>query len=151
MTPLEAETFAARLTRIWAPERAGEVPFGWCCSHDDWGHCFTLHLLLYRGVTWEVFHQPNVWLMALAGEYYGQLVGSLHWSSNSPDDLREVMPKGEPRFEAPRTEAFLRKWRDPFRRNCWLSGANTEATMHEKMTWIEGFERAEIESWGLVF
>lgn len=36
-----------------------------------------------------------------------------------------------------------------FRKNCWLSGADIEASAHEKVEWIQGFGKEEIETWKL--
>jgi len=39
--------------------------------------------------------------------------------------------------------------RDEFRKRAWLSGCDIEATAHEKMDWIQGFSREEIQAWSL--
>ncbi len=46
-------------------------------------------------------------------------------------------------------KAFLEDWLPLFRRNCWLSGCDIEASAHEKAEWIQGFTREELEAWNL--
>ncbi|BCM88418.1 hypothetical protein IAD21_00249 [Abditibacteriota bacterium] len=57
---------------------------------------------------------------------------------------------GDYRTESPED---IRQWQneymDFFRRSCWLSGCSIEASAHEKMEWIQGFSREEIEAWNL--
>ena len=38
-----------------------------------------------------------------------------------------------------------------FRRGCWLSGADVEATAHEKAEWMQNFTETEevMEAWNL--
>lgn len=50
-----------------------------------------------------------------------------------------------------RLAQFTAEWMPLFRRNCWLSGCDIEATAAEKAEWIQGFTRAELEAWHLKF
>ena len=44
---------------------------------------------------------------------------------------------------------FAAQWLDTFRRNCWLSGGDIEASAHEKAEWMQGFSPEEVEAWNL--
>lgn len=50
-----------------------------------------------------------------------------------------------------RFKPLVGQWLPFFRRNCWLSGCPLDVTAHEKLEWIHGFTRQELEAWNLNF
>ncbi|RYX80945.1 hypothetical protein EON83_26410 [bacterium] len=143
MTEQEAEVlvaaWAARLTRIWNPEK---VVLDYVVS--------PLGFFDYRGevgpdITFVVDHDfgdINFYLHLDAA--YSQVALKANKSQGlldlCNDSTREL-------FEA--RQPILDEWTPFFRRGCWLSGFPIEATAHEKMEWIRGFTREEIEAWNL--
>ncbi|BCM91861.1 hypothetical protein IAD21_03738 [Abditibacteriota bacterium] len=57
------------------------------------------------------------------------------------DDYWTAPPEGIPQWQ--------NEWMPFFRRCCWLCGCDIEATAHEKMEWMQGFSREELEAWNL--
>lgn len=143
MTEQEAGLLAARLTRVWEPTCASTKPT-WTLTDELF--CFDCRTVDHMLVTFEQYlkeerkdveYQPGI------GNQYSpekewpcrclcvQLGGN-----TAPVDLDPA-------------PSFNEHYLPLFRRNCWLSGFNIEASAHEKAEWIEGFTREEIEAWNL--
>jgi hypothetical protein len=133
MTEQEAETLAARLTRVWrltkrSFTRSPEGPFSFIGKF-----CDSLILFVDK-------KNQDPLSIQLAKDAVG--VG-YEWVLVSLFD--EV-------FDCRRDEAYehpIAENLSLFRRNCWLSGCDIEASAHEKAEWIQGFSRDELEAWNL--
>ncbi|BCM88425.1 hypothetical protein IAD21_00256 [Abditibacteriota bacterium] len=151
MTEQEAATLVARLTRVW-------------------GSSFVVHNQGRGEYLFESEIQPSISLRCgyqiNLGPYGGLSFGLANWRY-APRDLRLIArANGEifsevcdwP-FEPPfgltisdlerELKPFAAQWLPFFLRNCWLSGCPIDASAHEKMEWIQGFTREEIEAWNL--
>ncbi|BCM88904.1 hypothetical protein IAD21_00746 [Abditibacteriota bacterium] len=141
MTEQEAEIIAARLKRIWGLSEpmdileslSGYWVFNGCLKEPafvsiqikpwgikPWDNRFTLYYLYYKD---EVGNKESVLVC------------------RGTDEIR-INPHGG-------WGQFAPQWLPLFRRGCWLCGCPIEATLHEKMEWIQGFTREEIEAWNL--
>jgi hypothetical protein len=135
MTELEAEAFAARLTRVWEPQWAQNT------LDPEW-RIYEPECRYYALIQENVFMQADEETMGMffslnfhtSDDYLGRLTAY-------PDGEVEV---GE------NMDCVTAQWLPFFRRGCWLSGCDIEATAHEKAQWIQGFTREEVESWNLV-
>jgi hypothetical protein len=90
-------------------------------------------------------HEDKIYIELDDGRTYAELA----WD-NVEGDI--ALLDTSPRNETASPEELLRhesEWMDFFRRGLWLSGADIEATAHEKAEWLQGFTREEIEAWNL--
>lgn len=135
MTEQEVEELAARLTRIWGLD---ELQY----SAEE-GVKWTFRGSLSEGV----MLQTEYWIKG-TGFYY-TLFDSCPWRNDVSlmFQCNEFYPDYNQQTEY--AQHFISQWSDFFRRGCWLSGCNIEATAHEKAEWIQGFSREEIEAWDL--
>lgn len=137
MTDPEAQVWMARLTRIWTPKR---------CAIDI--NSDTYHFQ-YKGY-WDDRMRLTAACPVLTGIPFfflhfwdrGRYRHSLVCCTNVDSVIFDVMPHHQ---------ELAAQWMPVFRRRCWLSGTDVEATMHEKAEWMQGFSREEVEAWNLKF
>ncbi len=134
----EAQASIARLTRIWKPEN--EAACKWNITDGLTG---TMKLAERTRVGFS----KNAIMLTEDGQK-GFLIGYFHCTKNTGhiDASPEIMQESPSLFLQ-----FSNKWRDIFRRNCWLSGCAIEASATEKAEWVQEFSREEIEAWNLQF
>ncbi len=131
MTEQEEEAMAAWLERIWEVETVlctSERAFYWKGKGAE----------VKLSVNWRNVPSPAVmWHHKHFGLTFSptRRVYRVH--------LRGSLDKGH--------EQESKDFTPLFRRNCWLSGCDIEATLHEKVEWMQGFTREEIEAWNLKF
>ena len=130
------------------PERAGEVPFGWKLVQHGQG--FEMKLNLLNGPTFEYLLAPDgaVTIRLMARGSLGR-TGHLEFRSGWPN-ARSAKATGELELQS-NFRRFAAAWMPRFRRNCWLAGCDIEATAHEKIEWMQGFTREELEALNLKF
>jgi hypothetical protein len=135
MTEQEAEAWATRLTRIWVPPTV----FGTGVVEDlatfDNDCLFYAHVQPHVSI--EVLKTGEVFLCFYRHNGY---TGSLY--AHPCGEIREADHFGE-------LGAVPAQWLPFFRRGCWLSGIPIEASAHEKVEWIRGFTREELQAWNL--
>ncbi|BCM88378.1 hypothetical protein IAD21_00209 [Abditibacteriota bacterium] len=141
MTQQEVEAMAARLTRIWGgiivPWRSGLRGHVTGTVHFEFRippHDKTKYIVINRFENgfWDVSH-----------------TGSLRCDFER--GAIEIGPDREAVVRPQLFQQFAAEWMSFFRRGCWLSGCPIDATAHEKMEWIQGFTREELEAWKLEF
>ena len=147
MTEQEAEAWATRLTRIWVPE---EVTID----------LQTLHYLgRYSGPSMvEIKVRPGrAWLGRPSNTHIFILsqVTEESWRPRLGCSIvrGNIKNLSHPQSVHQRelTHHFIAHYLPFFRRGCWLSGGPIEASAHEKIEWMQGFTREEIEVWNLKF
>ncbi len=166
MTEQEAQALVARLTRIWI--LVGVHSLGLMTRTGGWRFCCGGVVETNVYVSLEVDSDRGI-EVAFAGSY-----GRLHWSQEcaqikwtrihplmsllaSPRPsvwgllTGALSPGNWPGSWEPKAQDFYDQWLPLFRRNCWLCGCDIEATMHEKMEWMQGFSREEMDAWNLKF
>jgi hypothetical protein len=148
MTEEEAQVWAARLTRIWAPETS--------TLHEQ-----STHKWLYDAeMAIDAYFESHFWLEVFFREKVGRM--SANWSYKLYNhrfflvcrDRRnlwwEIDNVRAPHLSWPEPEqSVINRWMDFFRRGCWLSGCPIEASAHEKAEWMQGFTPEEIEAWNI--
>ena len=138
MTEQEAKALVARLTRIWEPKS-----FEFSVNNETGPHSsdFEYEASLMEGLTLEVAFGAD---SLNASEYF-------EISRNKVSLLCEDGHLGSWKNDEPQEskEAFVAEWIPFFRRCCWLSGCDIEASAHEKAEWIQGFSREELQAWNL--
>lgn len=150
MTEQEAKAWAARLTRIWSQEEIVERSAQWVVEDAQF--------------RFEADYRDDVSLYFQVG---GTGMDNISLDRTKYDsELRELTYRGEMGcnndtgrivvgigFESEREKhdftQFADQWLPFFRRGCWLSGCPIEASAHEKVEWIQGFTREEIDAWNL--
>ena len=129
MTDQEAEALAARLTRIWGePAKRHHLNFTWPVP----GGC--IHTKTHPIYTSFQLDLPGLSLYASTGGAF--IVGG-------------EPPQGTAHWAYEQHEILKQEYVPFFRRGCWLSGCNIEASAHEKAEWMQGFSREEFEAWNL--
>ncbi|RYX80950.1 hypothetical protein EON83_26440 [bacterium] len=159
MTEQEAEAKTARLTRIWKPPPVEDMSsWGKLRSLSD-PNFFVFEEHIMRGVRFR-YHYVNE---STIKEGYSLILREMPSRKRIASLLyrpdwticRESIDcdpeEHEPGEYDKITREFFAQWTDFFRCNCWLSGANIEASAHEKAQWLRGFTREEIEAWNLKF
>ncbi len=138
MTEQEAEALAARLARVWnvlAPFVVEVDPDG---------------ALFFAPLSQDVELQVAV----LGGYFHFDLheIGT-NWGFLYCDDRVTSQPFTPKKGWDPTDDVDIRQrqsdWMPLFRRGCWLSGLPIEASAHEKMEWMQGFTKVEIQAWNL--
>lgn len=143
MTEQEAEAFAERITRIWKPLSVPE----WSLDTEQGQFFFHCHITEDVELIHPVFaNGPYVSLYSESIyadiEYRrGEIQSSCTAPSDTPTDEFIELSKA--------VAPFASQWLEVFRRNCWLSGCDIEASAHEKAEWLRGFSREEVEAWNL--
>lgn len=145
MTEQEGQLIAERLTRIWTPKSVAWkiAPLPLISGLEGFLYlnaslCEGLRLGV-EGHRWGAFSfglLDETWAYGLDCDEQGQLDQS-HFLY--PDATQEALMQSQ----------FAAQWLNFFRRGCWLSGCAIEATAHEKVEWIQGFSREEVEAWNL--
>lgn len=167
MTEQEAKVLAARLERIWMP--GGVCSSGLADEGNDWrfhfscepeaGTTLRFEICELRGM--EVVLEGNCGRLRWSPHYPQIEATRVHplmnvlTSSRRPTLLgllrKALLPGNLPtNWEAQATE-FGKRWREEFQRKCWLSGCDIEASAHEKLEWMQGFTREEMQAWNLGF
>jgi hypothetical protein len=155
----EARTLVARLWRVWQEREAdGAVEYELRPSHLYFTCRLDASTRLYAYVPWteaEVL-PPNITL-----EEDDEELGCYMECYSTKGKTLERVPEPSPvdvgysLIDMPHTDEdmhqFVARWMECFRRGCWLSGCPIEASMHEKMEWMQGFTREELGSWELKF
>ncbi len=133
MTEPEAEALAARMLRVWAPfQRISSSLFKGHWSFAVW---ITQGVALYINVD----PSSNSPLFEMCGPGHDSRAAGFIYDE-------EINYRGGQELEE-----FTNKWLPYFRRGLWLSGLPIDATAHEKVEWIQGFTREEIDAWNLKF
>ena len=157
MTELEAEALAARLTRIWTPEK--ELKWEFTASGQQPEEHFDCFTEWAPGIELEYswWDRPNSFVLEASRKipfpHEGHehiIVGRLRCYKNS-GRIESIFPVQLSVNKELRNlyDQFAAQYLYPFRRGCWLSGCPIGATAHEKAEWIQGFTIEEFESWNL--
>ncbi|RYX80819.1 hypothetical protein EON83_26855 [bacterium] len=140
MTQKAIEALTAKLIRIWQIKSI--------VNQENYLR-FGLEAPLEEGVmlSYSRYHAGGLTRVALVQRDNSGLVGRLYWNSNEP----EVMGIGWKQSDRENEffEPFARAWMPFFRRSCWLSGCDIEASVHEKLEWLDGITAEEIREWNL--
>ncbi|RYX80236.1 hypothetical protein EON83_29505 [bacterium] len=139
MTEQEAEALAVRLTRIWGIVRVRKTGLA---RNESRGFYFSASANDFSFRADE--DKPGALSFVLR-----RPLEEGYWGNLFCEEGRISGPSHLEAWESDLQEQFAAHWLPFFRRNCWLSGANIEATAHEKFEWIQGFTREEIEVWNL--
>ncbi len=133
MTEQEAEVYAARLTRIWSVL----APFVIEVDTDG--------AQIFAPLSQDV--ELRVDVLGSVSLYYLREIDSdsailfcdktMKTQSFLPKSWGETPPESIRHLQS--------EWMPIFRRGCWLSGCPIEATAHEKVEWVRGFAKEEIE------
>ena len=125
MTEQEVEGFGERLKLIWQPERSSVhySQFGKFSFTGHWRGGLYLRIEDEGELSVELVLGKNL-LLTL---FYGEIE------------------------ENEKHKNLVDQWRLFFRRGCWLSGCDVEASAHEKAEWMQGFTPEEIEAWNTRF
>lgn len=144
MTTAEAHALAARLERVWGVDEN--------CKPETRldGDYFKFEAYVERGRIGFDEMGNRYEAFAIAFVRVHGIGGDLDYRLSYRSDALHLN-KGEVISLRSSTQAqFAAQWLPFFRRGCFLSGANIEATAHEKMEWSQGFEK-EVKEWGLCF
>ena len=120
MTQQQAQSLAARLKRVWAPEQCDfhVSRFGKFSFNGRWPDGLYLHIEKEDELLIELVQNNNLLLTFYCDEIE----------------------------ENPAHQLLVARHRPLFRRGCWLSGCPIEATAKEKAEWTQGFANEEIEA-----
>jgi hypothetical protein len=149
MTEQEAEAWAARLTQIWQPVKVGryslnrEGDFYWSAYLQ--GRALRHNVGLSVSFYADASETPS---FHLSCEWGGQDVVA-RLSVTDDGHVERFVSQASKVAKREFTQRALAHWTPLFSRNCWLSGCPIEATAHEKMEWMQGFTKEEIEAWNL--
>lgn len=136
MTEQEAKALVERLTRIWEPQ--GETQWSVVSSS-----LFQFRALLAPDARLNLnCDGPDVG----SGQSFVSLQRAASISQAQSGIILVCYKRGQ---EARDTSPFATHWLPFFRRGCWLSGADIEASMHEKAEWVQGFSKEELGAWKL--
>lgn len=148
MTTEEAQAFAERLTRIWEPLTPFSMQLWEDDERGDDEQQWHLAARLVPEFGLEVF--TNEWgevpVLRLEHQSRGRtnLIMSINFQGK--DTRVEVHIFNDHVFGDLQIAA---QWLPAFRRGCWLSGSDIEATAHEKAEWMREFTKEEVDSWKL--
>ena len=156
VTEQEAETWVEKMGRIWEPEHirrfglAGSFPDKYFCFDavlvqpgDHHVELFFVYIPFSINVDWRLRINcglritPHVLSARSDGLIIPEIVGL---------PVRPFQPQVQTALDQ-----FVMDWLPFFRPRCWLSGCDIEASAHEKLEWIQGFNHEELETWGLKF
>ena len=150
MTKQEGAAFAERLTRIWTGNRPMRPEMNWSNFRDynEWdliGGQFQFfanvhedaHFVYVGPDVSNLSQQPMLMLVQIEGE---KSIASIEWRATPIPGFC---------FELGANTPFADKWLFAFRRGCWLSGCDIEASAHEKAEWMQDFTPEELQGWDL--
>ncbi|BCM90161.1 hypothetical protein IAD21_02012 [Abditibacteriota bacterium] len=135
MTRKEAKAYETRMRRVWAPLQHAHSSFVGYVGNKRWE---------FVGTTREFALYIDVGASSSTPTF--EMRGPGHYTQAAGLRYDEEI---NDRCTCDAQEAFTNQWLPYFRRGLWLSGCPIEASAHEKMEWIEGFTREELETWDL--
>ncbi len=149
MTEQEAEVMAKRMTRIWANETLlvkwrlwkGNFEFRIAMTSDTYFFAFGKEKLMLSLDRRQINKE-----LPQARWHDGLKSGFLYYDNKNPAKSIYTRINSLPTQSF---EQFADEWMPFFRRGCWLSGYDIEASAHEKVEWMRSFSREELESWNL--
>ncbi|RYX82367.1 hypothetical protein EON83_19920 [bacterium] len=153
MTEQEAEVMAAWLTRVWNIKE----------GTDEWEVEYERFFKFEGSITSNVHFEmtgglisPTLTRTEEKNTDVGHFTGLAYNNGKHSIQVMEMRKKyhvvslwpsdGE---HSEILQDFVAQWLPFFRRGCWLSGCDIEASPHEKMEWIQGFSAEELEAWNL--
>ena len=136
ITKPEAEALEARLTRIWQPLE----------SHYRYSPG------VFPGFDYEANLADGIVLRVDNGDgelNFDLVRGNVLLMAKPSLGVIDVSDIYQTESDREEFALFRAEYLLFFRRNCWLSGCDVEATAREKAEWMQDFNQEEIEEWNL--